>query len=188
MTYIRDLTVLHSILLSLSPLLSSLPKASGHHHPQYWFRACCTTPVFIRNGYPGLLVNTLMKYNSAWRKKNYIIFWVQSALCICFILIHCKFRLRNFKLNALVRQASRLKKSLVRMYHSLVWNIQSQCNLYDNQKYAVVRRTSPAGIPLVRLLFSLVPDDRTSEISNPELWLLGTPIWVDGREGITSGV
>ena len=43
---------------------------------------------------------------------------------------NCKSRLRNFKLNALFRQASGLKKSLVRMYHSLVWNILRQCNLY----------------------------------------------------------
>ena len=36
-----------------------------------------------------------------------------------------------------------------------------------NQKYTVVRRTSPAGIPRVWLSFLLVSDDRTSEISNP---------------------
>ena len=34
-------------------------------------------------------------------------------------------------------------------------------------EYAVVRRTSPVGIPLVRLSFLLVSHDRTSEISNP---------------------
>ena len=53
------------------------------------------------------------------------------------------------------------------MYHSLVWNIQSPCNLCENQKYAGIHRTSPAGIPLVRLSFLLISDNRTSEISNP---------------------
>ena len=38
----------------------------------------------------------------------------------------------------------------------------------QNQKYAVVCQTSPAGIPLVRLSFLLIWDDRTSEISNPD--------------------
>ena len=80
-----------------------------------------------------------------------------------FILI----RLRIFKLNGLVHRASGLQKSLVQMYHSLVWNISSQCSLCENQKYAVVCRTSTAGIPLVRLSFLLVSDHRTSEISNP---------------------
>ena len=41
------------------------------------------------------------------------------------------------------------------------------CNLCEYQKYAVIHRTSAAGIPLVWLSFLLVSDDRTSGISNP---------------------